>query len=105
MDSNTKKSLEQLMNQWDLNDDEKKLIDYSNTPRTDEINHSKVLTEFLLVKQIKISTQEMITSNKFLAEAENEQSNKMQKLTWALIGVGFLQVIAMILNLYVTYKT
>lgn len=103
MDSNTKKSLDLLMNQWNLNDDEKKLIEYSNMPRKDEINHSKVLTDFLLVKQIKISTEELISSNELVIAAENEQSKKMQRLTWALIIVGFLQVIAMMINLYITY--
>jgi len=104
MDSNTKHSIEQLMIQWNLNDDEKKLLEYSYTQNTADINYSKVLTEFLLIKQINISTEEIISSNKMLADSEKEQSKKMQMLTWALIFVGFLQAVAMIINLYVTYK-
>lgn len=104
MDVETIDSLNRLMDNWNLTSDEKKFIAYSNTATTADMNHSTVLAELFLTKQINLSTNAIINSNKLLAEAENENSKRMQKLTWALVIVGFLQVIATIVNLYVAYS-
>src|SRR5437016_155128 len=98
MDNDMKGSLDRLMTEWKLSEDEKKFIGYSKTAVTADINHSSVLAQFFLTKQIEISTKEIIESNRLLGEAENNNSNKMQMLTWALVAVGALQAIAVIIN-------
>ncbi len=65
------------------------------------MNHSRVISTLLLTKQLEQSTDYIIKSNKLLAEAEDSNSKKMQYLTWALIGVGVLQAIGILLNLFV----
>ncbi|RUR17185.1 hypothetical protein ELY21_11475 [Legionella sp. km535] len=100
MDSATKETLTKIFEEWGFSEEEKLLIEYSNTATTKEINHSQVISTFLLVKQLKNSTEKIIESNSKLAEAENKNSKKMQQLTWALIGVGTLQAIGVILQLF-----
>ena len=63
------------------------------------MNHSRVISTLLLIKQLKQSTDRTIESNKLLAEAEDRNSKKMQWLTLALIVVGGLQAIGILLNL------
>ena len=104
MDVNTKDSLSRLMDNWNLTKDEKALIEYSNTAVTKEINHSTVLSQLLLAKQVKMSTEETIKSNKLLADAEDTNSKRMLTLTFSLVAVGVLQVIAMIISLIMSYK-
>ncbi|HAU0368245.1 TPA: hypothetical protein JBF73_03435 [Legionella pneumophila] len=100
MDTDTKNSLNKIFEDWSFSEEEKKLIEYSNTATTKEINHSKVITTFLLVKQLKNSTDMIISSNGKLAESEDKNSKKMQQLTWALIGVGIIQAIGVILQIF-----
>lgn len=101
MDKNTKEALSKIFDEFNLSDDEKKFVDYSNTATTKEMNHSRVISTLVLTKQLKQSTDRIIESNKLLAEAEDRNSKKMQWLTWALVGGGTLQAIAIFLSLFI----
>lgn len=104
MDSNVKSMLSSLYEELNFSQSEQGLVDYSNTPNTSVINHTQVLSTVLLAKQIKKSTDAMIDSNKELAASENNNSLVMQRLTWALVFVGFFQVIEIGIQIYINYK-
>jgi len=97
MDKETK---DRLFEAYHLTEAEKNFIEYSKTAITKETNHSRVISTLILTKQLKSSTDEIIESNKLLAEAEDKNSKKMQWLTWALVGVGTLQAIAVLLQFF-----
>jgi hypothetical protein len=79
---------------------EKTLISYANTAVTKEINHSQVISTFLLTKQLEKTTKEVIESNKLLANANDKTSNKMVNLTWALVFVGVIQAISALIDIF-----
>lgn len=99
MDKLTKEVIKNLFKEWNFSEAEQKIVEYSNTATTKDMNHSQVISTLLLAKQLKNSTNNFIESNRKLAEAEDKNSKKMQGLTWALIAVGALQAIAVILSI------
>ncbi|VEG92513.1 hypothetical protein [Legionella spiritensis] len=100
MDTEIRDMISQLYEDLDFTASEQKLIDYSNDPHSDVINHTRVLSTVLLAKELKKSTEAIIESNKVLATAENKNSKVMQNLTWALVFVGFLQALGVLINLF-----
>ncbi|MDP3269527.1 MAG: hypothetical protein Q8M40_10855 [Legionella sp.] len=104
MDSNIKSMLSSLYEELNFSQSEQVLMDYSNTPNTSVINHTQVLSNLILAKQIKKSTDAVIDSNKELALSENNNSIVMQRLTWALVFVGFFQVIEVAIQIYINYQ-
>ena len=98
MDKNIKDAILNIQENFALTEDEKIFIDYSNTGHTGNRNHSRVLSTLLLTKQLKQSTEQIIKSNEGLAKSEDNHAKKMQYLTWALVGVGTIQVVVMLIN-------
>jgi hypothetical protein len=94
LDKTIKDALSRLFDKAELTDDEKVFLDYSNTSTTKVNHHTSAISTLLLTKQLQKSTEAVIESNRKLAEAEDKNSKKMLWLTWALIGVGTLQAIA-----------
>lgn len=101
MDKNTKEAINEIFQKWEFSEAEQTVVEYANTATTKEMNHTQVISTFLLAKQLKDSTSNIIESNRKLAEAEEKNSKKMQQLTWALIAVGTLQAIAMLLSIFI----
>ncbi|HAT3877885.1 TPA: hypothetical protein I8669_002717 [Legionella pneumophila] len=117
MDSNTKDAIENVLKQLGASPDEEIIVNYANTHVTKETNHALVISLFILSKQIKLSTEQLvdsnknlykqlnistekiILSNKELAKASDKNSCKMVTLTWALVIVGALQAISAVLSL------
>nr|HAT8713569.1 hypothetical protein [Legionella jordanis] len=118
MDSNIKNALENVLGKFDASKDEETLVDYANTHVTKNANHALVISLFILSKQIKFSTEDLVASNKKLleqlndstekiilsnkelAEASDKNSSKMVTLTWALVIVGVLQAISAVISLF-----
>lgn len=118
MDSSIKAALANVLREFDASTDENALIDYANTHVTKDANHALVISLFILSKQIKLSTEQLVESNKSLgeqlndstekiilsnkelAEASDKNSCKMVTLTWALVIVGVLQAISALITLF-----
>lgn len=100
MDTTTKDAISNILNEINATEDEKKLIEYSHTGVTKDINQSQVISLLILSKQLKQSTESFITSSNKLAEAEERNSLKMVGLTWALVIVGILQALGALINLF-----
>ncbi len=100
MDSITKDAIASILNEINATEDEKKLIDYSHTAITKDINHSQVISLLILTKQLKQSTENFIETSNKLAEAEDKNSQRMVTLTWALVIVGVLQALGVLISLF-----
>lgn len=117
LDKITKDAIENVLKQFGASSDEATLVNFANTHVTKETNHALVISLFILSKQIKLSTEQLvdsnknlyeqlnvstekiILSNKELAKASDKNSCKMVTLTWALVIVGALQAISALLSL------
>jgi len=100
MDNTTKEAINNILKSAGATKDEELLINSLYTANTNEINYSRVISEFLLTKQLEKATEKILESNKFLAEAGDKHAKKMQYLTWALVGVGALQASAIFISLF-----
>lgn len=98
MNKDVKEALEKIQNER-FTDEEIALINYSNTPNTNVINHSKVFATLILAKEIEKSSADIISSNKKLAASEDRHSRRMFWLTCSLLFVGFLQCVSMFISL------
>lgn len=117
LDKITKDAIKNVLTQLEASPDEETLVNYANTHVTQESNHALVISLFILSKQIKLSTEQLVDSNKNLctqlnsstekiihsnkelAKASDKNSCKMVTLTWALVIVGALQAISALLSL------
>ncbi|HAU0297842.1 TPA: hypothetical protein ACMGHP_002615 [Legionella pneumophila] len=100
MDSKTKDALANVLKEFGASPDEETLVNYANTHVTKETNHALIISLFILSKQIKLSTEQLVESNKKLAKASDKNSRKMVALTWALVVVGILQAISALISLF-----
>ena len=100
MDTDTKQAIDTVLTNSGLTDEEKKLIDFSNTAITKDMNYTNVLSTFLLTNQLKVSTLEIIKSNQELAKSESYHAKWMRYLTFSLVFVGSVQVVLAAINLF-----
>lgn len=118
MNQSIKGAITNILNKFDATEDEKSFVEFANTVVMSEINYSRVISQFILIKQLQHSTKQLIESNKLLtdqlnqstekiiisnknlAEAEDKSSKKMVFLTWALVFVGLLQAISALFSLF-----
>lgn len=56
----TANTINKMLEGFKLTQEEVEFINYSKTGRTDQINHSQVTATFILAKQLKLSTSEII---------------------------------------------
>jgi len=100
MDKEIEKAISNMLKNYDLSQDEINYINYSDSSKTNEINHTRVISTYLLIKQLNQSTDKIIASNTVRAQADDRNSKKMQWLTWALVAVGLLQALGVIFTLF-----
>lgn len=100
MDRVTKDTITKVLDKYQFDDDEKKLIEYSNTAMTAEANHMKSISTLILAKQLITCTDRVIDSNNALKDAEDKNSRIMQWLTGALIFVGSIQALSMVISVW-----
>ena len=86
-------NIEKLLDKYNASNDEKTFILRSNTPITADMNQSRVVSEFILGKRIEKATEEIINSNKSLAESNENHLKWIRILTCALVGVGIIQIV------------
>lgn len=91
---------EKILNQLNLNDEEKEFIRHSDTSSTADINQTQVISSIYLAKKIEKSSENTIESNKTLAKSNEKYANRMAWLTAGLVFVGVVQIAIQLINLF-----
>jgi hypothetical protein len=112
--------LKEMLNQLELTDGERQLVNISHTDNTASMNRSRVVSNLYLSKTIKRLTDRMastlpeeavrivrtldgvtdkiIDSNRKLAESNEKYANRMTWLTFALIIATAVQAVATVVS-------
>ncbi|MCD4761153.1 hypothetical protein K8R42_04605 [bacterium] len=84
--------INKITEQYDLSEDEKKIMSDSGTANTAAMNQSRIVSEFILGKKIDLAVDKIVASNKELSKANDNHSRAMRWLTGALVFVGIMQL-------------
>ena len=88
------------MSEYELTDAEKEFIEQARKEETTSaLNQVVVISNLILSKRIKESTDKMIASNKRLAESNDRHSIRMFWLTGALVFAAVVQLIMQIIQI------
>lgn len=89
--------LEKIFKEYRFSDIEKQFMRDSGTSAIKDMNQSRIISEFILGKRIKRSTEAVIKTNRELSASNDIYSHRIAYLTGALVFVGIIQVIIQIL--------
>lgn len=98
MDNFNDDKISEMLEKYDLTAEEKEFIRCSHTSVIRDMNQSKVISEIMLAKTIEQSVKKTISSNNELQESNDKHNVKISWLTMALVFVGFIQAIAIIIQ-------
>ncbi len=88
-----------MLNKYELTPDEQDFIKCSQINNTQDINQSRIISEIILAKTIEQSVKKIISSNNELQKSNDKHNVKISRLTMALVFVGFIQAIAIIIQI------
>ena len=85
--------LENIFKEHEFTDTEQSFMLESGTAITASMNQSRVVSEFILGKRIEISSNKVVEAQGKLAATNETFSKRMLWLTFALVSVGFVQIV------------
>ena len=84
---------EHLFKDFELTEDEGKIIKWAETDQTRLISQAKVISEIYSIKRLEKIFDKLIKSNEEIAVSNGRQSRALNYLTAGIVFIGFVQLI------------